>query len=301
MARFHFNTMPKINRYSSSKVYCNDGSGDGSVVSIFVGDFYTPSTPVMGKFGPSASCGGWLNVDEIVGQMYAPALPAPQVLAMNVRTGGTRVLVNDGAYFVAAGGNRWWAVTGKSGILVDGRPVDNVYVYEIASDGTIGYKGGDGLGLRICFPGEMPNYNRDKVITSEHIWDVNILSRDWICYTSMNGTKLVNIGATDQVLPCYTMASGSDYGPTRAYWYNSNMWLTYLWYAKNTIVTHPYNFPWGFKLGTGNAFALDAYQYLNMQYPVAVSPTVVWSTTQSNQAAHIIESQAFRMTDLRTI
>src|SRR5215510_14516418 len=143
MARFHFNTMPKINRYSSSKVYCNDGSGDGSVVSIFSGDFYAPVASIVRTFGPSASCGGWLNVNEIVGQMYAPALSTPKVVAMNVSTGEIRPLIEDGAYFVAAGGNRWWAVTAHSGIILDGKPADNIYVYEIGSDGTIAYHGYD--------------------------------------------------------------------------------------------------------------------------------------------------------------
>jgi hypothetical protein len=290
--------MPKICRYGWNKKYCNDGSGDGSVVSIFTGDFYTPTTPITARFGPSASCGGWLNENEIVGQVYAPALPTPKVMVMNAQNGSTRVLVDDGAYFVAAGGDRWWAVTAHSGILVDGKSVDNVYVYEIASDGTIGYKGADGLGLRICNAGDMPDYKKDKVITNDYIWDVNILSKDWFCYTSNTGTFLYN---NNQLIGCYCMDTPGNYGPTRAYWYNSNMWLTYLWYAKNTIVTHPYNFVMGFKVGTGNAFALDAYQYLNFQYPTAISPVIVWSNAQSNQAAHIIESQTFRMIDLRGI
>lgn len=105
--------MPELNP-DLPGIYCAGNAGDGGVVS---------SNGQRIVLGPSAGNAHWLNAREIACQYYT-GLIAPNLVAVDVFSGAVRTLWLDGVNKIVAGANHWFAVTMRTGVILDGLPVD---------------------------------------------------------------------------------------------------------------------------------------------------------------------------------
>jgi len=260
--------MPKINRYLSKLQYVGEGSGDGSIISLNRVPF----------FGPSCSTGGWYDVDHLACQYYTET-QHPIFLLIHKDTKESKIILDEGAMGIVTGGKRWFAQT-LTQYLLDGVPTDK-HAYCFGLDGTLVWHPFSGLGL----------YIEDKQITPNQVSNVTYLENGQVVYIESGKIKSNIQGAEDIV----SLGGPGEFGNLRAYWWNDNLWVMYQWYTANAIVTHPYNNPNGYLLGSGNCYAPDAYGFDG-------KPVFLWSISPSLQAEHMVEIIELGIIfDLRTL
>jgi len=267
--------MPIFNRYSTQPEFLGEGSGDGSIVSINAKPF----------FGPSAGTGGYFDEFRFISQYYNEH-QHPIIILVDTRTGKYELLLDDGAPFVMAGGNKWSAFTMNNGVIVNGeRTNEDISPIVYGSDGSLAYTDHSHVGLWILFD------DKRVKITDEEVFDLTVLEHNQLVYLTRHGIELSLNG---NKYPCVSLGELNEFGHVRAYWWKDNIWVAYQWYNANSIVTHPYDSYEGYVLGSGDCYGLDALVY--------DKPYYAWSVSPAAQAHHmVLVSELGNKIDLRTL